>query len=177
MGIHPSAWSSYESPFGKLALTASNRGLDGLFFPGRAPRLIEMDAHPELFEAAIGQLDQYFAGTLRRFDLPLDLSGGTQFQQAVWHQLQAIPYGTTITYGDLAKRIGRPDRVRAAAAAIGRNPLPIIIPCHRVIGADGGLTGYIGGLHRKQALLDTENAVVQGNGSPTEFGTRQLALL
>jgi methylated-DNA-[protein]-cysteine S-methyltransferase len=91
--------------------------------------------------------------------------------------LQEIPYGETISYRELAQRIGRPDRVRAVGAAIGRNPLPIIIPCHRVIASDGSLTGYLGGLRRKQALLDTEHAVRHGDGSTIEFGTRQLALL
>jgi methylated-DNA-[protein]-cysteine S-methyltransferase len=170
-------WSSYESPFGKLTLTASRRGLDGLFFPGRAHDLTEVAVHREQFEQAFRQLDEYFAGTRRHFDLLLDVSEGTPFQQAVWRELRAIPYGETITYGELANRVGRPDRLRAAGAAVGRNPLPIIIPCHRVIAADGNLTGYLGGLHRKQALLDTEDAVRRGDGSTIEFGTRQLALL
>jgi methylated-DNA-[protein]-cysteine S-methyltransferase len=148
-----------------------------LFFPSRAPSLAQFDLSPERFEQVIGQLDAYFAGTRREFDLSLDLSVGTRFQQVVWRELQAIPYGVTITYGDLADRIGRPDRVRAVGAAVGRNPLPIVVPCHRVIASDGSLSGYLGGLHRKQALLDTENAVRHGTGAAIEFGTRQLALL
>ncbi len=170
-------WTSYESPFGKLTLTASSRDLDGLYFPGRAPGLEESGRCPEHFAQAIEQLDEYFAGTRQQFEVPIDLSCGTPFQRAVWNELQPIPYGETITYGQLADMIGRPDRVRAAGAATGRNPLPIIVPCHRVIAADGSLTGYLGGLHRKQALLDTEDAVRRGNGSMIEFGARQLALL
>lgn len=170
-------WANYESPFGKLTLTATNRGFDGLYFPGRAVSLREGDRCPEWFAHAIGQLDQYFAGTRRHFDLALDLADGTQFQQDIWRQLERIPYGQTISYGELAERIGRPDRIRAVGAAVGRNPLPIIIPCHRVIAADGGLTGYGGGLHRKQALLDTEFAVRHGDGSTIEFRVRQLSLL
>jgi methylated-DNA-[protein]-cysteine S-methyltransferase len=169
-------WTTYESPFGKLTLTASGRGLEGLYFPGRAPILEEANHAPEQFAQATGQLDEYFAGTRQEFDLQTDVAG-TSFQQAVWAQLRAIPYGETITYGELANRICRPDRVRAAGAAVGRNPLPIIVPCHRVIAADGNLTGYLGGLQRKQALLDTENAVRHGNDSTIALGTRQLALL
>jgi methylated-DNA-[protein]-cysteine S-methyltransferase len=170
-------WTSYESPLGTLTLTATGRELSGLFFPGRGPTRAEADHRSEPFEQAIDQLDEYFAGHQRRFDLPLDLSAGTPFQRTVWSELQAIPYGETITYGELAHRIGRPDRIRAVGAAVGRNPLPIIVPCHRVIAADGHLTGYLGGLHRKQALLDTENAVRHGSSSTIAFGTRQLALL
>jgi len=169
-------WTTYESPLGKLTLTASGRGLEGLYLPGRAPILEEANYAPEQFVQAIGQLDEYFAGTRQEFDVPLDLAG-TSFQQAVRAQLRAIPYGETITYGELANRICRPDRVRAAGAAVGRNPLPIIVPCHRVIAADGNLTGYLGGLHRKQTLLDTEDAVRHGNGSTIPYGTGQLALL
>ena len=168
-------WTAYESPFGRLTLTASGRGLDGLYFAGRAPNLKDPSG-PQHLAQAIRQLDEYFAGTRQEFDLPLDLRG-TPFQQAVWAQLQAVPYGATITYGDLASRIRRPDRIRAAGAAVGRNPLPIIVPCHRVIAADGNLTGYLGGLHRKQALLGAEDAVRHGNGATIPFGTCQLALL
>ena len=170
-------WTSYESPLGRLTLTAGARGLDGLFFPERAPLLGEDGHRPALFSDAVDQLREYFAGGRRTFELELDLSVGTAFQRAVWHMLQAIPYGETISYTGLANRLGRPDRVRAAGAAVGRNPLPIIVPCHRVIGADGKLTGYLGGLQRKQALLDSEAAVCAGRDSQVQFGPRQLALL
>ncbi|MDE3133999.1 MAG: methylated-DNA--[protein]-cysteine S-methyltransferase [Acidobacteriota bacterium] len=170
-------WRSYESPLGGLTLTSGPRGLDGLFFDGRAPALDEADHRPEQFAEAVDQLGEYFAGIRRSFALELDLDAGTPFQRDVWRQLQGIPYGQTISYTELANRLGRPDRVRAAGAAVGRNPLPIIVPCHRVIGADGKLTGYLGGLHRKQALLDSEAAVRAGRGSSGQFGPRQLALL
>jgi methylated-DNA-[protein]-cysteine S-methyltransferase len=103
----------------------------------------------------VKQLDEYFDGRRRRFDLVLDLAG-TPFQQRVWSALRAIPYGTTRSYTEVGQAIDRPDRVRAVGAAVGRTPIPIIVPCHRVVGADGSLTGYGGGLHRKRALLDHE---------------------
>jgi methylated-DNA-[protein]-cysteine S-methyltransferase len=103
--------------------------------------------------------------------------GGTPFQRAVWRRLREIPYGTTITYSDLARSVGRPDVVRAVAAAVGRTPVPIVIPCHRVVAADGGLTGYLGGLHRKQALLDLERRVAGGLTPEPAWGLRQLAML
>ncbi|MDE3130120.1 MAG: methylated-DNA--[protein]-cysteine S-methyltransferase [Acidobacteriota bacterium] len=170
-------WTTYESPFGKLTLCALDGPLGELHFAGRAPTLEERDHGPERFVEAIAQLNEYFAGTRRQFELELDLSAGTSFQRDVWRELTAIPYGETSSYGHLAAVLGRPDRARAVGAAVGRNPLPIIIPCHRVVGADGSLTGYVGGLHRKQALLDTERAVHRGNGAAIEFGARQLALL
>ena len=170
-------WTTYESPLGKLALTGSDRGVSSLYFPGRASELSETARRLEPFVEVVSQLDEYFTGTRKEFDLQLDLSVGTAFQRQVWQQLQAIPHGQTISYGELAHRIGRLDRIRAVGAAIGRNPVPIIVPCHRVIGADGQLTGYLGGLQRKRTLLDTETAVAQGDGAPIEFGPRQLALL
>jgi methylated-DNA-[protein]-cysteine S-methyltransferase len=170
-------WSRYQSPLGLLTLTSGELGLDGVFFPGKAAALDEADQRPELFERAFGQLDEYFAGARREFELELDLSAGTPFQRDVWRELQAIPYGTTISYGELARRIGRPDRARAVGAANGRNPLAIVVACHRVIGADGGLTGYGGGLQRKRALLDAEAAVIRGASPTFRPDTRQLALL
>ena len=153
------AWTTYESPFGSLTLTADAQGsIDGLFFPESAPSLEERHHHPRAFARAVEQLDEYFAGDRRQFDLALGLASATPFQQAVWRELATIPYGTTLSYAQLAARLGRSGAVRAVGAAVGRNPLPIIVPCHRVIGADGGLTGYLGGLHRKRALLDTERA-------------------
>ena len=171
------AWTTYESPFGKLALTASTGGLNGLLFPGRASNLDERHHRPDAFGPVVKQLDEYFAGVRQTFELAVDPSDGTRFQRTIWTALQDVPYGETVSYGELARRVGRLDRVRAVGAAVGRNPLPIIVPCHRVIAADGKLTGYLGGLHRKQALLDTEHAVASGGGSTIEFGTRQLALL
>jgi methylated-DNA-[protein]-cysteine S-methyltransferase len=107
--------------------------------------------------AASAQMEEYFAGTRRRFDLPLDL-GGTDFQRQAWLALADVPYGETATYGEQADRIGRPGAFRAVGAANGRNPVPVVLPCHRIIGADGSLTGFGGGLELKQQLLDHERS-------------------
>ena len=161
------AWTIYESPFGPLTVIAGPGGLTNLHFPGRAPRLEEARRRP--MPDVIDQLETYFGGERQAFELALDLRG-PPLHKRVWEQLLAIPYGTTTTYGELARRIDESlypadlepyKRVRLAAAAIGRNPVPILVPCHRVIGADGSLTGYIGGLQRKQALLDLESGVIK----------------
>jgi methylated-DNA-[protein]-cysteine S-methyltransferase len=115
------------------------------------------DPAPDAFPDAVDQLDAYFAGELTEFDLRLRLEG-TEFQRTVWAGLCEIPYGETTSYGELAARIGRPRASRAVGLANGRNPVAIVVPCHRVIGAGGSLTGYGGGLERKQALLDLERA-------------------
>jgi methylated-DNA-[protein]-cysteine S-methyltransferase len=174
---HSRIWSRCDTPLGTLTLTASDEGLDGLFFPGRSPVLDEADHCPERFGQVAGQLVEYFAGVRQRFEVDIDLSRGTPFQRSVWQQLQLLPYGETTSYSQLAIRLGRLDRVRAVGAAVGRTPLPIIVPCHRVIGSDGKLTGYIGGLQRKQALLDMESAVRDGREAPATLRPRQLALL
>ena len=153
--------SHTDSPLGPLLLAATPQGLAGAWFErGQRdtpdPATWTEDAgHPVLRQAAT-QLDEYFAGRRQHFDLPLDLRHGTVFQQAVWQALCSIPFGQTTSYGALAGRIGRPKAVRALGAAVGANPLGIIVPCHRVIGADGSLTGYAGGLDRKTALLHLE---------------------
>ena len=170
-------WSDVETPIGRLTLTANGRGINGLFFPDRGPTRTERSRAPERFAGAIAQLDEYFAGKRTQFDLELDLEQGTEFQQTVWSQLRAIPYGQTVSYSRLAARLGRSDRVRAVGAAVGRTPIPIIVPCHRVIGADGSLTGYVGGLQRKQGLLELEAAVSHGQEPPKSYAPRQLALL
>jgi O-6-methylguanine DNA methyltransferase len=110
---------------------------------------------PKSLEAALTQLREYFSGSRRAFDLPLDVRG-TVFQKAVWDEIARVPYGATTTYGEIAQHIGKPNAARAVGAANGANPLPIVIPCHRVIGADGSLTGYGGGLEMKAALLRLE---------------------
>ena len=114
----------------------------------------ELSADPLLLETA-DQLRAYFAGALREFDLPL-APDGTAFQGDVWHAVAAVPYGSTASYAEIAAAVGRPAACRAVGAANGRNPLPVIVPCHRVIGSTGGLTGYGGGLDRKRSLLDLE---------------------
>jgi methylated-DNA-[protein]-cysteine S-methyltransferase len=150
----------HESPLGRLLLAASDAGLCGVYFeehrhfPG-AQGWHEGE-HPHLTRAAM-QLDGYFNGSLRAFDLPLDLQG-TPFQQAVWRHLSTVAYGATASYLSHARAIGADRAVRAVGSAIGRNPLAIIIPCHRIVGSDGRLTGYAGGLERKRYLLTFEAA-------------------
>ena len=153
------------SPFGGLALVASDDGLCYVKWPGdHSDRLAafgplqERPDHPVL-ATALRQLDEYFAGTRTEFDIPLDLSG-TEFQRKAWLALAAIPFGATSTYSEQAERLGQRAAVRAVGAANGRNPVSIILPCHRVVGKDGSLTGYAGGLDTKRALLDHEQAVV-----------------
>jgi methylated-DNA-[protein]-cysteine S-methyltransferase len=150
-----------QSPAGKLLLAGNGAELKCIGFPaGKGARRSEpgwkADAAP--FMEAIRQLEAYFARDLRRFDLVL-APEGTTFQLEVWRSLRDIPYGTTVSYAEIARRICRPKAVRAVGAANGRNPLPIVIPCHRVIGSDGRLTGYGGGLPVKEVLL----ALEQGN--------------
>jgi methylated-DNA-[protein]-cysteine S-methyltransferase len=140
-----------ETPIGPLLLTASEGRLSGVAFAASTgARSAE-----RLFAETEGQLLAYFAGELERFELPL-APRGTAFQQRVWEALAEIPYGSTTTYSELAAAIGRPSACRAVGAANGRNPLPVIVPCHRVIGAAGSLTGYGGGLERKRQLLALE---------------------
>ncbi len=149
-----------DSPLGKLALTSDGKHLTGIHFPRRDGRpAIERawqrgDAAPVLVQAR-AQLAEYFAGRRTRFDLPLQPEG-TPFQQSVWRALSKVPFGRTSTYGALAAAIGRPTAARAVGAAAGANPLAIVVPCHRIIGADGTLTGYAGGLARKTKLLALE---------------------
>jgi methylated-DNA-[protein]-cysteine S-methyltransferase len=148
-------WDVLATPIGPLTLVAGPAGLRAIHFPGRAPDLDPAGRDPERLAPVAVQLREYFAGERTAFDLELDL-GGTALQRAVWERLQAIPCGETTTYTRLARDIGRPRAARAVGAAVGRTPVPIVVPCHRVLGADGSLTGYAGGLERKRALLDLE---------------------
>ncbi len=151
------------SPIGPLSLRGSERGLTGLYMlqhrhgppEGERARWQRDDAR---FADARLQLDEYFAGSRTGFDLPLDLDGigGTVFQRRVWTALSEIAYGETVSYGELARRIGQAAAVRAVGLANGRNPVSIIVPCHRVVGANGTLTGYGGGMDRKRMLLGLE---------------------
>ena len=152
-----------DSPLGPMILAASKQGLCGVWFEGQRHGPSEERIQSwtprtsnDLLQEASRQLQAYFAGEIQRFDLPLDLSAGTPFQQAVWQALLTIPLGASQSYGDLARRLANPKAVRAVGAAVGRNPVSIIVPCHRVLGAGGQLTGYAGGLWRKQALLQLE---------------------
>lgn len=147
-----------RSPVGELLLVGNEQGLKILSFQdGRHPQAIdpqwEKDRKP--FQLVISQLEAYFKGCLTRFTVKLS-PGGTNFQQGVWKALRRIPYGKTVSYGDIAKQIGNPHASRAVGAANGQNPISIIVPCHRVIGANGKLVGYGGGLPIKQSLLALE---------------------
>ncbi len=150
------AWE--DSPVGRLLIVADEEGLRHLLFAeGRSGATPQADwrEDPACLAEPVRQLRAYFAGQRRRFDLRL-APQGTPFQQRVWRELLAIPYGETVSYGELARRIGRPEASRAVGLANGANPISIVIPCHRVIGRDGRLTGYGGGLPRKQWLLTHE---------------------
>ncbi|HSV53130.1 MAG TPA: methylated-DNA--[protein]-cysteine S-methyltransferase [Burkholderiaceae bacterium] len=154
----------FLSPLGPMIIAATGLGLAGVWFEGQrhlpdASGWPEAPGHPVL-EQAMQQLREYFAGRRTVFALPLDLAGGTPFQQSVWHALLGIPGGTTASYGAVSGRVGKPAAVRAVGAAVGRNPLSIVVPCHRVLGADGSLTGYAGGLDRKTALLRLEGVLI-----------------
>ncbi|MFH9549911.1 methylated-DNA--[protein]-cysteine S-methyltransferase [Streptomyces sp. NPDC017435] len=149
-----------DSPYGPLTLVADDGVLCGLYMTGQRHRPPEEKFGPRdetLFGDAEDQLKAYFAGELKEFGLELRLHG-TPFQRSVWDELRKIPYGETRTYGELAAALGSPSASRAVGLANGKNPVGIIVPCHRVIGAGGGLTGYGGGLERKQRLLEFEGA-------------------
>ena len=156
------AWAAqlnFRSALGEMRLARTARGLAGAWFGGQAHHPGELDA-PEvpqdpLLAQARAELEAYFGGAPTPFDLPLDVAG-TAFQQQVWTALRGIPFGVQQTYSDIAQRIGAPRAVRAVGAAIGRNPVSVIVPCHRVLGSSGALTGYAGGLDRKRALLNLE---------------------
>ena len=152
-----------DSPVGPLLLAAGDDGLRLIEFESpRHPASIGADWQPgrnAIIDATEQQLREYFAGARRGFDLPL-APQGTDFQRNVWWQLAEIPYGETISYAQLAMRVGKPSATRAVGAANGRNPLPIVLPCHRVIGANGSLTGFGGGLPTKQFLLHLEGALL-----------------
>lgn len=151
------AYTIIDSPLGRLLLDTDGVSLTGLYMetpdlPSRAAEGFRRDANAGPLPEATRQLAQYFAGLRQSFDLPL-APPGTEFQRRVWQALLGIPYGATVSYGEQARRIGKPSASRAVGLANGRNPIAIVIPCHRVIGADGGLTGYGGGLPRKRWLL------------------------
>lgn len=155
-------YATTESPIGELLLVGDGAAVAGIHMQGgRRPASIGRGwlRAEEPFAEAREQLDSYFAGERIEFDLPL-APAGSGFQRAVWAALRDIPYGETATYGEIARRIGRPDAVRAVGAANGSNPIAIVVPCHRVIGADGALTGYAGGLERKRFLLELERGAL-----------------
>jgi methylated-DNA-[protein]-cysteine S-methyltransferase len=155
-------YAYFDSPLGSILLVEKGGSLCALSFVGQkyefhpGPDWTEVPESPLLVRAR-QQLQEYFTGQRSRFDLPLSLAG-TEFQCRVWHALAAIPAGKTVTYRALAESVGAARGVRAVAAAVGRNPISVVLPCHRVIGSDGSLTGYAGGLDRKKALLELEQA-------------------
>jgi methylated-DNA-[protein]-cysteine S-methyltransferase len=156
----PSYWCETDTPIGRLLLAGGAEALRRVHFqsgphPMRPAPEWREDAAP--FVRVLAQLDEYFCGTRRVFSLPL-APAGTAFQLTVWEALRAIPYGHTVSYAELARRLGNAGSARAVGLANGANPLPIIVPCHRVIGADGSLTGFGGGLYIKRALLSLEGA-------------------
>ncbi len=159
------AFTQFASPVGELTLVASDRGLVAILWPDDDParvKLEERQRDPEqaILVATAHQLTDYFEGNRRIFDLPLDMRG-TDFQQQVWRALLTIPFGETRSYGQLASAIGRPTASRAVGAANGRNPLSIVAPCHRVIGGNGALTGFAGGMETKQWLLEHERGATR----------------
>ncbi|HET9220465.1 MAG TPA: methylated-DNA--[protein]-cysteine S-methyltransferase [Terriglobia bacterium] len=142
-----------NSPMGPLTLAVSDKGLASIKFGNAVPEGAVPEANAS--QETVDQLTEYFQGKRTQFDLPLDIEG-TDFQKAVWSELQRIPYGETRSYGDIAKAIGRPGAARAVGMANHDNPLAVVIPCHRVVGRDGSLTGYAGGVHLKAQLLSIE---------------------
>jgi methylated-DNA-[protein]-cysteine S-methyltransferase len=149
------------SPVGELRIVATDDAVVAVLWPDEREGRVRFDDEPEVthdhqvIDETIAQLSQYFAGKRQTFDVPLDLRG-TEFQQEVWRSLADIPFGETSTYGKQAANIGRPRAIRAVGSANGRNPLSIVLPCHRIVGADGKLTGFAGGLDTKRWLLDHE---------------------
>ena len=150
------AYAYYDSPIGLIEIGGTMEQITSLFFVEERREDSESN---DLCEEAVRQLTEYFEGSRRTFDLPILLEG-TEFQKQVWRRLMDIPFGQTISYGDLARAIGKPSAVRAVGAANGRNPISIVVPCHRVIGNNGGLTGYGGGLPRKEWLLRHEGGLL-----------------
>jgi methylated-DNA-[protein]-cysteine S-methyltransferase len=156
-------YTTVDSPIGELLLVGDGHALHGLYMQAGRPKKIKPDwkRADESFATVAQQLAEYFAGERHEFDVPLVLNG-PPFQCQAWHALREIPYGETVSYGEQARRIGQPDAARAVGAANGQNPIAVIVPCHRVIGADGSLTGFGGGLQRKRLLLDLEADAVSG---------------
>lgn len=156
-----------ESPIGLIAVSGSASGITAVTFVDDAPAGIDSAGAPDVVRECVRQLDEYFQGRRREFSVPLNLAG-TPFQQRVWRELLTIPFGHTTTYGAIANRLGDPKTIRAVGRANGQNPIPILVPCHRVIGSDGSLIGYGGGLWRKRWLLEHEGQAVQPPLFPIE---------
>ena len=149
-----------DTTLGTLTLEASERGLSGIRFPNRPKSIAGRLVSNNVIKLAKQELTAYLARQLKEFSVPLDWHG-TAFQESVWRAITAIPFGETVSYADIARAIGRPQSARPTGGAVGRNPLPIIVPCHRVIGSDHTLTGFTGGLDIKVALLELEGRLVE----------------
>jgi methylated-DNA-[protein]-cysteine S-methyltransferase len=163
--------TTIDTPLGELTLVADGRALTGVYYPGHWTRPDRAAFGPRSargFEAAEQQLAEYLAGDRTAFELETS-RGGEPFQRRVWDLLEQIPYGQTTTYGDLARELGDPQLARAVGRAVGANPLSLVLPCHRVVGRNGSLTGYAGGLERKRALLDLEARVLPGSEAVTRL--------
>jgi methylated-DNA-[protein]-cysteine S-methyltransferase len=155
------AWATVDTPIGEIVLEGDERAVTALHLPNLRPPALDPARHdPEALAAAVGQVEEYFAGSRRAFDLPLAPAGG-EFFLRVWRETSAIPYGGTATYGEIARTVGHPEGARGVGRAMARNPIAIIIPCHRVVGSGGALVGYGGGLERKRMLLDLEAGRLQ----------------
>ncbi len=170
-GLLDAAYDVVDSPFGSLLVAASDRGVCRISFDPEPERELDLLARtvgtrvlrsPRRLDDARRELDEYFAGRRTSFALPLDLALARGFQRAVLRELARVPYGATTTYGTLAASVGNPRAARAVGGAMNRNPIPIVLPCHRVVGSTGALVGYGGGLERKRALLELEGAAVAG---------------
>ena len=146
-----------ETPFGRMLIETQGGAVVRVYLPGQEPPHGYAEADAPVLEQAKAQLEQYFAGARRVFDLPLDFSGCTDFMVRVYSELMRVPYGETASYKHIAERVGSPRAYRAVGLANNKNPLPIIVPCHRILGADGGLVGYAGGLELKARLLELEH--------------------
>ena len=154
-------YTHYQSPVGVLTIQANDAGLLGAWFQTQTTQpdnLGKLDSEHPVLKQAVSEYQEYFAGTRQMFEVPIAATG-TEFQQKVWQALTTIPFGTTWSYQDLANAIGNPKAVRAVGLANGKNPISIIVPCHRVIGKNGALTGYAGGIERKEGLLKHEGAL------------------
>ena len=174
--VKTTVWDTVETPIGELPVVVGPRGVRGLYFPGHARGLTEQRRDTVVLEPVRRQLDEYFAGERRAFDLDLDLeSQGDELARRVWAELLKIPYGETTTYGELGRTVGHDDP-RDIGSCVGSTPVPIVIPCHRVIGADGSLRGYLGSLERKETLLLLERRGVGDTSVPIWARAEQLAL-
>jgi methylated-DNA-[protein]-cysteine S-methyltransferase len=168
-GLLDVAYDFADSPVGRLLVATSERGLCRITFDPEVDRELEWLARAfgvrvlrtaKPIDPVRRELDEYFEGSRQEFDLPVDLTPLPEFQRGVLTELVRVPYGHVDTYGGLARKIGKPSAARAVGGALNRNPIPIVVPCHRIVGASGSLTGYAGGLERKQALLGLEGAIL-----------------